>query len=119
MRVDGTIRWHDDPQTRRRCRGSWNGRISWAEQDGSRHHATGSDLYGTEELPGWLARELVTHDDRNERDRDAWPWDPSRPIAGQYEQLIRAPLTDAERAEVTRFHRRLRDAGVYVDGARA
>lgn len=35
---------------------------------------------------GWLWSELRTHDARDERDADAWPWDPSRPVAGQYEE---------------------------------
>jgi hypothetical protein len=32
---------------------------------------------------GYLARELATHDDRNDRDADAWPWSVTRPIAEQ------------------------------------
>lgn len=41
-----------------------------------------SDSYGP---AGWLHRELATHDDRETRDADAWPWDPSRVVAGQWE----------------------------------
>lgn len=41
---------------------------------------------------GYLARELATHDDRENRDADAWPWDPSRPVAGQYEIHAQAEL---------------------------
>lgn len=37
------------------------------------------------ERAGWLAREMATHNDRETRDATAWPWDPSRPVAGQYE----------------------------------
>lgn len=35
---------------------------------------------------GWLARELATHDHRETRNADAWPWDVTRPVAGQYEE---------------------------------
>lgn len=34
---------------------------------------------------GWISREISTHDDREARDAPAWPWDPTRPLAGQYE----------------------------------
>lgn len=44
--------------------------------------------YSTASLVGWLARELETHDYRDTRDADAWPWDPSRPVAGQYESWL-------------------------------
>jgi len=33
--------------------------------------------------PGWLAREIATHDDRAARDADAPDWDVARPIADQ------------------------------------
>lgn len=33
---------------------------------------------------GWLAREIATHDDRDQRDADAWSWDISRPLAEQF-----------------------------------
>ncbi|TMQ13040.1 MAG: hypothetical protein E6J91_19730 [Deltaproteobacteria bacterium] len=37
---------------------------------------------------GYLARELATHDDRDDRDADAWPWSIARPIAEQQPVLI-------------------------------
>jgi len=41
---------------------------------------------------GYLARELATHDVSDQRDANAWPWDPTRPVAGQYEeQLVAEP----------------------------
>lgn len=48
---------------------------------------------------GWLAREMATHNDHEARDRDAsaWPWDPARPVAGQYWEWM---ATCAERAEL-------------------
>ena len=42
-------------------------------------------------LSGYLARELFTHDDLESRDATAWPWDPTRPIAGQYEEWLAQP----------------------------
>lgn len=39
---------------------------------------------------GWLASEIETHFERDRRDRDAWPWDPTRPVAGQYEEWLAA-----------------------------
>jgi len=52
-------------------------------------HADG-DVISTHEASGWLAREIYTHDDRETRDADGWPWDPSQPVAGQYEEYVRA-----------------------------
>lgn len=46
------------------------------------------DADATFQTAGYLARELATHDDRETRDADAWPWDVSRPVAGQYEEWI-------------------------------
>lgn len=43
---------------------------------------------------GWLAREIMTHNDREYRDADAWPWDPSRPVAGQYEEWLAKRTTE-------------------------
>jgi hypothetical protein len=65
------------------------GRVSWDERDGARHHAEQVGLNGSSELPGWLAREIATHDDRETRDADAWAWDITRPVAGQYEEQRR------------------------------
>ncbi|HEU4727733.1 MAG TPA: hypothetical protein VFT22_07585 [Kofleriaceae bacterium] len=39
---------------------------------------------------GWLAREITMYD----RDRDAWPWDPTRPVAGQYEEWLEKQSAD-------------------------
>src|SRR5689334_21882194 len=48
-------------------------------------HGEGDDAYPTNdgEACGYLARELATHDDRDDRDADAWPSSVVRPIADQ------------------------------------
>lgn len=43
---------------------------------------------GTTWRADWLAREMFTHDEREFRDANAWPWDPSRPVAGQFEEWV-------------------------------
>lgn len=65
------------------------GRVSWAEHDGVRHHAKGADLNGSDELPGWLAAELATHEEREARDAYAWAWDIKRLIAAQDDPWMR------------------------------
>lgn len=56
---------------------------------------------------GWLARELAMH---NHDDADGWPWDVTRPVAGQYEEHVErvrlatavesaVPWTDMDAAE--------------------
>lgn len=60
---------------------------SW-ECVGWNMHAQGKPEFAPisgEVVAGYLAREMATHNDRETRDADAWPWDPSRPVAGQYE----------------------------------
>ena len=68
-------------------------------------------------VAGFLARELVTHDDRETRDLSAWPWDPSRPIAGQYEEWLAevGPPTDP----ATKFGERAAQLVVAVERAEA
>lgn len=46
---------------------------------------------------GWLTYELSTHVDIDARDRNAWSWDPSRPIA---EQLAETARVDAAADEL-------------------
>lgn len=59
--------------------------VDVAVQQGFLDHADDADppeLVGPGWRAGWLARELATHGDA-----DAWLWDPTEPVAGQYEQL--------------------------------
>lgn len=65
-----------------------------AETDGWLAHSFGLDVedHGPDAEAGWLARELATHGDRTARDLLAWPWDASRPVAGQYEEWLMSPL---------------------------
>lgn len=76
-----------------------------SEVDGWRAHCDPSDLVGDPAMvqairhrfdAGWLACEMTLHEVRDEVDPDAWPWDPTRPVAGQYEEWLDA---QAEREE--------------------
>ncbi len=61
-------------------------RRSRDEVDGANYHwRTNGGDYLPSVAAGWLARELATHDDREQRDRDAWPWPVDQPIEGPYE----------------------------------
>lgn len=58
-----------------------------SETSGWIDHFSGADLADEEPrewLAGWLSREILTHDDRDQRDADAWSWDISRPLAEQF-----------------------------------
>lgn len=71
-------------------------RMSDVESRGYGVHPFGDDHEGAhraeaeslEWLSGWLASEIDEHDDRDRRDSAAWPWDPTRPVAGQYEEWL-------------------------------
>lgn len=57
------------------------------ERTGWRCHAREAGVLANDTWhAGWLARELTSHGSLS-RDIDAWPWDPTEPVAGQYEQL--------------------------------
>lgn len=51
---------------------------------------------------GWLARELSTHRELETRDANAWPWDPTRSVAGQYEERYSPPPVYAAVVEANR-----------------
>lgn len=55
-------------------------------------------LVGITWRAGWLGREMSCADihstDPTTHDQEAWPWDPTRPVAGQYEEHL-ASLGDA------------------------
>lgn len=59
----------------------------WSDEDPQKWHA------------GWLAHEMqdvrITTPESVNHDANAWPWDPSRPVAGQYEQWLRAAEIEA------------------------
>jgi hypothetical protein len=49
-----------------------------AEYNGwNKHHPPVDYEIGVydDQVPGWLAREIATHDDRETRDVDTWTWD--------------------------------------------
>lgn len=52
---------------------------------------------------GWLAREIATHDDRATRDANAWSWDPTRPVAGQWEEHAEREAGMVEVLEIVRL----------------
>lgn len=68
--------WLVDQELRGYAPADWT---SWAEHE----HPIGEMT--ERESAGWLARELVTHGDRETRDATAWAWSKFHPIAGQYE----------------------------------
>lgn len=76
----------------------------WSEHeiDGWGAHCSRGDLVGPladlirpEFDAGWLACEMTMHEIHEERDAHAWPWDPTRPLAGQYEEWERAAEIEA------------------------
>lgn len=68
---------------------SGRARLNPGERLGRRGHLSGGTPASLAEEAGWLHREMLTHEDREQRDRDAWPWDITQPIAGQYEEWAR------------------------------
>ncbi len=65
----------------------WSGPAQW----GFEHHKNSESTcigYSPMWEAGYLAREIQTHDDRAKRDSNAWPWDPARPVEGQYEEWL-------------------------------
>lgn len=68
-------------------------------------------------MAGWLAREIATHDDRETRDATAWPWDPTRPVAGQYEEWLAEVGHPTDPS--TKFEERAAQMVVPVDRAEA
>lgn len=66
------------------------------QEDGWQSYGTGVDppWYDGDWESGWLAHAIVSHGEDNEND---WPWDPTRPIDGQYdEHLEMMRLSEAE-----------------------
>lgn len=51
-------------------------------------HEEGILEFGSDWQAGWLAGEMAMFEIAmfEHYERDAWPWDPSRPVAGQYEE---------------------------------
>lgn len=68
-----------------------------AEYSGDIDNFTGSDRLDGEDLHGWsaawLAREIRAFDSFEFQRDDEWPWDPTRPVAGQYEEWLVAQQT--------------------------
>ena len=65
------------------------------EEEGWQAHRLGRHLERGEIVPylaGWLAREIATHDDREARDANAWPWDPTRTIADRWSDVPDDPI---------------------------
>ena len=99
--------------------GEHNGYLTW-ETHGAADHVADRDAGPPSQLSerslamqdwhaGWLAREIATHDDRESRDADAWPWDPSRLVRHQYLEWIEAGLmakTENERRAAVAQKRR-------------
>jgi len=77
---------------------AWNGGVPGiaitVERWGWIDHSCQADVINMpdDDFPAWhagfLAREMRTHAQRDDRDRDAWPWDPTRPVAGQYGEWL-------------------------------
>lgn len=65
----------------------------WSDEDPQKWHA------------GWLAHEMqdvrITTPESVNHDADAWPWDPTRPIAGQYELHAQAEVEERRAAANT------------------
>lgn len=76
-----------------------------AERWGWEDHSDGADGDASDMqsgyVSGYLAAEMATHDDRETRDAMAWPWDPTRPIAGQYEKWFDR-IADGIAAEIAK-----------------
>lgn len=69
---------------------------------------------------GYLARELATHDDRETRDADAWPWDPSRPIAEQQDEIAdNTPMRAGAASYVGRTPKQIREQHAVDDAQEA
>jgi len=59
--------------------------MSQAEAIGYAEHPC-DGVISDEHAAGWLSSEIDTHFEHDHRDIEAWPWDPTRPLAGQYEE---------------------------------
>ncbi|TMQ04650.1 MAG: hypothetical protein E6J90_50925 [Deltaproteobacteria bacterium] len=103
--------------------------VPWTDDElrGWDMHCAGEDATPANdgEECGYLARELATHDDRDDRDAEAWPWGVTRPIAEQppvaTESMVGSEPKDADPAEGTehadRGDKRTRDHALDHGGA--
>lgn len=76
---------------------------AWGWSD---HETGGSDEDGWHEWhAGWLARELATHDHRDERDAKAWSWDREIPVAlqGPGSIAVEQPVDEPTAKEIDAF----------------
>ncbi len=82
--------------------------FGWEDHVDCGYDPLATDMDSIGYLSGWLARELATYDDRETRDADAWAWDPSRPVAWQYEEQLASSargLAELERLQRVREER--------------
>lgn len=86
------------------------------EIGGMSDHASATDLVGSsrEREAGWLAREMITHYDRVARDANAWPWDITRPVAGQYEEWLIAEQGRHDVAASVARHAEIEESQPFV-----
>lgn len=73
--------------------------------DGWLGRFTSDPTQAESECAGWLAAEMSVLNMGSVGPIDSWPWDPTRPVAGQYEEHVRRSSVNRQNAQDEALHR--------------